>query len=100
MVALTLQDEKRESPTNVCEKGEFFYVCGDLLRAALKGKRYGKTIDEHEVVVRLNNAPTIGYENDVGSFTTSTFDQHAIRRRERIRRRNRVDETERNIRWI
>ena len=38
--------------------------------AALKGKRYGKTIDEHEVVVRLNNAPTIGYENDVGSFTT------------------------------
>ena len=38
--------------------------------AALKGKGYGKTIDEHEVVVRLNNAPTIGYEKDVGSFTT------------------------------
>jgi hypothetical protein len=27
-------------------------------------------LDEHEVVVRLNNAPTIGYEHDVGSFTT------------------------------
>lgn len=38
--------------------------------SALKGKKYGKTIDEHGVVIRLNNAPTIGYEEDVGSFTT------------------------------
>jgi len=38
--------------------------------SALKGKKYGMTIDEHGVVIRLNNAPTIGYEEDVGSFTT------------------------------
>lgn len=31
---------------------------------------YGALIDEHDVVLRLNNAPTVGYERHVGSFTS------------------------------
>ena len=30
----------------------------------------GREIDAHDVVLRLNNAPTIGYERFVGSRTT------------------------------
>ncbi|XP_072169339.1 CMP-N-acetylneuraminate-beta-1,4-galactoside alpha-2,3-sialyltransferase-like [Diadema setosum] len=30
----------------------------------------GNTIDEHDVIFRLNDAPTAGYEEDVGSKTT------------------------------
>ena len=38
---------------------------GSLWRSGL-----GKEIDAHDVVLRLNNAPTIGYERFVGSRTT------------------------------
>ena len=62
-------DEKNQS--QMFAKRASFKTCAVVSSgAALKGKGYGKTIDEHEVIVRLNNAPTIGYEHDVGSFTT------------------------------
>ncbi len=37
---------------------------------ALKGKHLGMKIDSNEVVMRMNGAPTKGYEKDVGSKTT------------------------------
>nr|XP_046183419.1 CMP-N-acetylneuraminate-beta-galactosamide-alpha-2,3-sialyltransferase 1-like isoform X2 [Oncorhynchus gorbuscha] len=36
----------------------------------LKGSRYGALIDSSDVVIRMNMAPTSGYEEDVGSRTT------------------------------
>jgi len=35
--------------------------------------KFGAQIDAHAVVVRLNNAPTVGYEKHVGSFTTLRY---------------------------
>ena len=37
---------------------------------ALRGKKFGAKIDNHEVVMRMNGAPTKGYEKDVGFKTT------------------------------
>ena len=34
-------------------------------------KGLGSNIDTHEAVFRVNNSPTTGYEEDVGSFTTA-----------------------------
>lgn len=39
----------------------------------LKGSNYGSQIDGHDFVFRLNHAPTIGFEADVGSKTTHQF---------------------------
>ncbi|XP_041739696.1 CMP-N-acetylneuraminate-beta-galactosamide-alpha-2,3-sialyltransferase 1 isoform X2 [Coregonus clupeaformis] len=36
----------------------------------LKGSRYGPLIDSSDVIIRMNNAPTSGFEKDVGSRTT------------------------------
>lgn len=36
----------------------------------LKFSKYGQDIDGHDVVIRMNQAPTIGYEEYVGSKTT------------------------------
>ncbi|KAK2830085.1 hypothetical protein Q5P01_018016 [Channa striata] len=36
----------------------------------LKGSNYGKLIDSNEFIIRMNQAPTAGFENDVGSRTT------------------------------
>lgn len=36
----------------------------------LTGTRYGRAIDAHDVVIRLNQAPTAGYEEIVGSKAT------------------------------
>lgn len=64
-------DDDEKNQRQMFAKRASFKTCAVVSSgAALKGKGYGKTIDEHEVVVRLNNAPTIGYEHDVGSFTT------------------------------
>ncbi|KAM3597116.1 uncharacterized protein V6R79_026317 [Siganus canaliculatus] len=36
----------------------------------LKGSKYGKIIDYNDFVIRMNNSPTKGFEEDVGSRTT------------------------------
>ncbi|KAJ8403066.1 hypothetical protein AAFF_G00359820 [Aldrovandia affinis] len=36
----------------------------------LKGSKYGPLIDSSDFVIRMNQAPTLGYERDVGSRTT------------------------------
>ncbi|XP_041707349.1 CMP-N-acetylneuraminate-beta-galactosamide-alpha-2,3-sialyltransferase 1 [Coregonus clupeaformis] len=36
----------------------------------LKGSHYGALIDSSDVIIRMNKAPTSGYEQDVGSRTT------------------------------
>ena len=45
--------------------------------STLKKKRLGKQIDENDVILRLNNAPTKGHEVDVGSRTTVRFTNEA-----------------------
>ena len=37
---------------------------------ALLAEEHGAAIDAHDVVIRLNKAPTMGYERHVGSFTS------------------------------
>ncbi|XP_069508327.1 CMP-N-acetylneuraminate-beta-galactosamide-alpha-2,3-sialyltransferase 2-like [Ambystoma mexicanum] len=39
----------------------------------LKGSKYGKNIDSHQIVLRMNGAKTAGFEEDVGSRTTHHF---------------------------
>uniref|UniRef100_A0A3Q3RNG5 CMP-N-acetylneuraminate-beta-galactosamide-alpha-2,3-sialyltransferase 1 n=1 Tax=Mastacembelus armatus TaxID=205130 RepID=A0A3Q3RNG5_9TELE len=36
----------------------------------LKGAKYGKLIDSSDFIIRMNQAPTTGYEEDVGTKTT------------------------------
>uniref|UniRef100_A0ACB8FH06 Uncharacterized protein n=1 Tax=Sphaerodactylus townsendi TaxID=933632 RepID=A0ACB8FH06_9SAUR len=36
----------------------------------LRNKRLGETIDSYDVIIRMNNGPVIGYEEDVGRRTT------------------------------
>ncbi|KAJ8267553.1 hypothetical protein COCON_G00127250 [Conger conger] len=38
--------------------------------ANLKGSHYGALIDSNDFVIRMNKAPTLGYEKDVGRRTT------------------------------
>ncbi|XP_058861237.1 alpha-N-acetylgalactosaminide alpha-2,6-sialyltransferase 3-like [Acipenser ruthenus] len=40
------------------------------------GARKGKEIDQSDCVVRMNNAPTLGYEDDVGSKTSLRVISH------------------------
>ncbi|XP_028590593.2 CMP-N-acetylneuraminate-beta-galactosamide-alpha-2,3-sialyltransferase 2-like [Podarcis muralis] len=39
----------------------------------LKGSKYGKKIDSHHFVLRMNTAQTAGFEEDVGTRTTHHF---------------------------
>ncbi|XP_054835760.1 CMP-N-acetylneuraminate-beta-galactosamide-alpha-2,3-sialyltransferase 2-like [Eublepharis macularius] len=39
----------------------------------LRGSQYGKKIDSHNFVLRMNKAPTAGFEEDVGARTTHHF---------------------------
>ncbi|XP_048450460.1 CMP-N-acetylneuraminate-beta-galactosamide-alpha-2,3-sialyltransferase 4 [Rhincodon typus] len=39
----------------------------------LKNSSLGETINEYDVVIRINDAPVRGYEKDVGSKTTLRF---------------------------
>ncbi|KAF3854457.1 hypothetical protein F7725_022512 [Dissostichus mawsoni] len=39
----------------------------------LRGAGYGPTIDGHNHIMRINLAPTVGYEEDAGSHTTHHF---------------------------
>ncbi|CAH1984946.1 unnamed protein product [Acanthoscelides obtectus] len=48
-----------------------FNTCAIVSSAgALKGSNLGKFIDSHDLVLRFNNAPTKGFEEDVGRKTT------------------------------
>ncbi|XP_055500971.1 type 2 lactosamine alpha-2,3-sialyltransferase-like isoform X1 [Leucoraja erinacea] len=38
--------------------------------AVLRNRNLGKKINSYDIVIRLNNGPVIGYENDVGNKTT------------------------------
>ncbi|KAJ8398602.1 hypothetical protein AAFF_G00421300 [Aldrovandia affinis] len=39
----------------------------------LRGAGYGRLIDGHNYIMRINLAPTVGYEEDAGSHTTHHF---------------------------
>ncbi|XP_025057867.1 CMP-N-acetylneuraminate-beta-galactosamide-alpha-2,3-sialyltransferase 1 isoform X2 [Alligator sinensis] len=39
----------------------------------LRQSHYGQDIDSHDFVLRMNRAPTVGFESDVGSKTTHHF---------------------------
>ncbi|XP_073420444.1 CMP-N-acetylneuraminate-beta-galactosamide-alpha-2,3-sialyltransferase 2 isoform X2 [Dendrobates tinctorius] len=39
----------------------------------LRGSGYGRDIDSHNFIMRMNQAPTLGYEGDVGSRTSHHF---------------------------
>ncbi|XP_074262352.1 CMP-N-acetylneuraminate-beta-galactosamide-alpha-2,3-sialyltransferase 2 isoform X2 [Saimiri boliviensis] len=39
----------------------------------LRGSGYGQDIDGHNFIMRMNQAPTVGFEQDVGSRTTHHF---------------------------
>ncbi|CAG5958457.1 unnamed protein product [Menidia menidia] len=43
----------------------------------LRGAGYGATIDGHGFIMRINLAPTVGYEEDAGSRTTHHFITYA-----------------------
>lgn len=48
----------------------------------LRGLGLGEEIDSHSVVMRINEAPTAGYESDVGQRTTirlATFQHNQYR---------------------
>jgi hypothetical protein len=48
---------------------------------ALSGSRCGGSIDAHDLVVRINQAPTRGYEDDVGVRRDLTLsNSHSVRR--------------------
>ena len=44
--------------------------------ASLSGKQHGKAIDAHDAVIRINGAPTDGFEVDVGTKTTYDVVNH------------------------
>ncbi|XP_070538667.1 beta-galactoside alpha-2,6-sialyltransferase 2-like [Ptychodera flava] len=51
--------------------GERLGTCAVVASAAFfNGSKLGKEIDSHDAVLRYNDAPTGGYETDVGSKTT------------------------------
>ncbi|XP_021698080.1 beta-galactoside alpha-2,6-sialyltransferase 2 isoform X2 [Aedes aegypti] len=71
----------RDPPFNWNEIGSYFPLnplfkernasCAVIASAgSLKGSRLGDFIDDHDVVMRFNHAPTKGFEVDVGSKTT------------------------------
>lgn len=63
------------------EEGNMPARCAIVLNSGVltyHGYEYGGLIDEHDVVVRFNMAPTVGFEKAVGSLTTHmwTFSDH------------------------
>ncbi|XP_008182168.1 beta-galactoside alpha-2,6-sialyltransferase 2 isoform X2 [Acyrthosiphon pisum] len=53
------------------DDNEVFGTCAIISNAAtLRNSNLGYFIDQHDLVLRFNNAPTKGYEKDVGSKTT------------------------------
>lgn len=73
---------KKTSPFNIHRLGDLFPKqklfhkvwakrCVIVSSAgSMVGSNLGEFIDNHDIVMRFNNAPTIGYETDVGNKTT------------------------------
>ncbi|KAM9301600.1 CMP-N-acetylneuraminate-beta-galactosamide-alpha-2,3-sialyltransferase 2 [Gastrophryne carolinensis] len=58
---------KKQDPS-VCRRCAVVGNSGNL-----RGSGYGKDINRHDFVMRINQAPTLGFESDVGSRTTHHF---------------------------
>ncbi|KAL1140594.1 hypothetical protein AAG570_000524 [Ranatra chinensis] len=57
--------------TPLFEENEHYNNCAIVSNAgALNGSNLGNFIDQHDLVLRFNHAPTQGFEKDVGSKTT------------------------------
>ncbi|XP_073984478.1 beta-galactoside-a-2,6-sialyltransferase isoform X2 [Rhodnius prolixus] len=53
------------------DETEHYNTCAIVSNSgALNGSNLGSFIDNHDLVLRFNHAPTIGYEKDVGKKTT------------------------------
>ncbi|KAM9387877.1 CMP-N-acetylneuraminate-beta-galactosamide-alpha-2,3-sialyltransferase 1 [Phaethornis superciliosus] len=61
-------DPLQERGTYTCRRCAVVGNSGNLLQS-----QYGQDIDSHDFVLRMNRAPTTGYESDVGSKTTHQF---------------------------
>lgn len=88
---LKLQGERSPKPMNEVIQELFSFIPGDwehfLDRSSsrcrrcavignsgnLRQSQYGQEIDAHDLVFRMNKAPTKGFESDVGSKTTHHF---------------------------
>lgn len=64
-------------PTQELGKARFNSCALVSSSSALRGRKLGGEIDAHEIVMRLNNAPTKGHEPDVGSRTSVRFTNEA-----------------------
>ena len=61
----------QQNANRVAEGGATKLTCAVVGSAStMQGKRQGAAVDAHDVVFRFNNAPTRGFEQDVGSKTT------------------------------
>lgn len=68
-------------------EGRYVIVVGSSAR--LRGKGLGKQIDGYDMVARINAAPVLGHEGDVGSRTTHRFvPSMAIAKNENVKKPN------------
>jgi hypothetical protein len=51
---------------SICHRCAIVGSSGDL-----QGRKFGADIDSHDIVIRINAAPTFGFESDVGNRTTA-----------------------------
>ncbi|XP_033987078.1 CMP-N-acetylneuraminate-beta-galactosamide-alpha-2,3-sialyltransferase 2-like isoform X3 [Trematomus bernacchii] len=65
---MTLNGIRNDSPKHSLNRCRTCAVVGNS--GNLKGSHYGPLIDFHDIVIRINDGPTIGYERDVGNKTT------------------------------
>ncbi|XP_044290167.1 CMP-N-acetylneuraminate-beta-galactosamide-alpha-2,3-sialyltransferase 2 [Varanus komodoensis] len=62
------EDPYRPRPPQPCRRCAVVGNSGNL-----QGSSYGREINGHDFVMRMNQAPTVGFEADVGSRTTHHF---------------------------
>ncbi|XP_023693606.1 ST3 beta-galactoside alpha-2,3-sialyltransferase 8 [Paramormyrops kingsleyae] len=60
--------QRRNLPSRACRRCAVVGNSGNLART-----HFGKMIDSHNIVIRMNRATTLGFEVDVGSKTTHHF---------------------------
>lgn len=68
---ITLFDPTKKDTSFCCESCALVSSSGQIT-----GSKAGGEIDSNECVIRMNNAPTLGYEIDVGSRTTFRVFSH------------------------